>query len=80
MALQFETPGGEIWQMGNISAPVFGAATPEQLMGRLQSLALDPETKRPNADKVKAFADANPRCCSRVVTSPANRCRPATPS
>jgi catalase len=29
-------------------------------MGRLQSLALDPETKRPNADKVKAFADANP--------------------
>jgi catalase len=60
MALQFDIPGGEVWQMGNISAPIFGAATPEQLMGRLQSLALDPETKRPNADKVKAFADANP--------------------
>jgi catalase len=28
MALQFNLPGGETWQMGNISAPVFGASTP----------------------------------------------------
>ena len=28
LALQFNLPGGETWQMGNISAPVFGAATP----------------------------------------------------
>jgi len=60
MALQFDLPGGETWQMGNISAPVFGAATPEQLLGRLESSTPDPETKRPNPEKVKAFADANP--------------------
>jgi catalase len=60
MALQFELPGGESWQMGNISAPIFGAATPAQFLGRLESLAPDPETKKPNPDKVKAFADANP--------------------
>ncbi len=60
MALQFELPGGESWQMGNISAPVFGAATPQQLLGRLVSLAPDPQTKKPDADKVKEFADANP--------------------
>ncbi len=60
MALQFNLPGGETWQMGNISAPVFGAATPEQFLGRLESLIPDPETKRPNPEKVKAFADANP--------------------
>ena len=60
MALQFDLPGGETWQMGNISAPIFGAATPEQLLGRLQSLIADPETKKPNPEKVKAFADANP--------------------
>ena len=60
LALQFNLPGGETWQMGNISAPVFGAATPEQFLGRLESLTPDPETKRPNPDKVKAFADANP--------------------
>jgi catalase len=60
MALQFNLPGGESWQMGNISAPIFGAVTPEQFLGRLQSLAPEAETKRPNADKVKQFADANP--------------------
>ena len=60
MALQFNLPGGESWQMGNISAPVFGAATPEQFLGRLESLAPDPETKKPNPERIKAFADANP--------------------
>ncbi len=60
LALQFNLPGGETWQMGNISAPVFGAATPEQFLGRLESLLPDPQTKRPDPAKVKAFADANP--------------------
>lgn len=60
MALQFDLPGGEIWQMGNISSRIFGAAAPEQLPGRLESLTPDPETKKPNPDKVKVFADANP--------------------
>ncbi|UXH76191.1 catalase family peroxidase [Roseateles amylovorans] len=60
LALQFDLPKGEVWQMGNISAPVFGAATPEQFLGRLESLQPDPETKKANPEKVKAFADANP--------------------
>lgn len=60
MALQFDLPGGESWQMGNISAPIFGAATPEQLLGRLTSLRPDPETKKPDLEKVKVFVDANP--------------------
>ena len=60
MSLQFNLPGGETWQMGNISAPVFGAATPEQFLGRLQSLQPDPTTKAADPAKVKAFADANP--------------------
>jgi len=60
LALQFDLPGSEVWQMGNISAPIFGAATPEQMLGRLESLAPDPETKKPSPEKVKAFADANP--------------------
>lgn len=60
LALQFDLPGGETWQMGNISAPVFGASTPQQFFGRLASLQPDPTTKMPDAAKVKAFADANP--------------------
>ena len=60
MALQFNLPGGEQWLMGNINAPVFGAATPEQFIGRLASLQPDPVTKAADPAKVKAFADANP--------------------
>ena len=60
MALQFNLPGSETWQMGNISAPIFGAATPEQLLGRVESLRPDPATKVADPVKVKAFADANP--------------------
>jgi catalase len=60
MALQFNLPNGEQWQMGNISAPVFGASSPQQFFGRLASLQPDPATKMPDAAKVKAFADANP--------------------
>ncbi len=60
LALQFDLPGGETWQQGNISAPVFGAATPEQFIGRLESLRPDPATRAPDPARVKAFADANP--------------------
>lgn len=60
MALQFNLPGGEQWQMGNISAPVFGASSPQQFIGRLASLQPDPATKMADPAKVKAFADANP--------------------
>ena len=40
--------------MGNISAPVFGASSPQQLLGRLVSLTPDAETKKVDPDKVKA--------------------------
>lgn len=60
LSLQFDLPNNEVWQMGNISAPVFGSATPQQLLGRLQSLQPDPATKAADPAKVKAFADANP--------------------
>ena len=60
LALQFNLPGGESWQMGNISAPVFGASSPQQLLGRLESLTPDPATKAVDPAKVKAFAEANP--------------------
>ena len=60
LALQFDLPGGERWQMGNISAPVFGASSPQQFLGRLASLQPDPTTKVADPAKVKAFAEANP--------------------
>lgn len=60
LALQFDLPNGEVWQHGNINAPVFGAAHPQQFLGRVASLQPDPATKAADPAKVKAFADANP--------------------
>ncbi len=60
LALQFNLPDGEQWLMGNISAPVFGASSPQQFIGLLASRQADPATKMPDPEKVKAFNDANP--------------------
>lgn len=60
LALQFNLPDGELWQMGNISAPVFGASSPQQFFALLASRQPDPATKMPDPAKVKAFNDANP--------------------
>lgn len=60
MALQFNLPNNELWMMGNISAPVFGASSPQQLMDFLVSRQADPLTKAADPAKVKAFNDANP--------------------
>ena len=60
LALQFNLPDGEMWIMGNISAPVFGASSPQQLMDFLVSRQPDPATKVADPAKVKAFNDANP--------------------
>ena len=60
LALQFNLPNDELWIMGNISAPVFGASSPQQLMDALVSRQPDPVTKVADPAKVKAFNDANP--------------------
>jgi catalase len=60
MALQFELPDGELWLMGNISSPVFGASSPQQMLQLVASRQPDPATKAPDPAKVKAFNDANP--------------------
>lgn len=60
MALQFDLPGGEQWQMGNISAPVFGASSPQQFIALVASRQPDPTTKQADPAKVKAFNEANP--------------------
>jgi catalase len=60
LALQFNLPDDEQWQMGNISSPVFGASSPQQFIALLASRQPDPATKVADPAKVKAFNDANP--------------------
>ena len=60
LAIRFETPAGEVWDMANISAPIFGAPTPQVLVEGLLVRRPDPATGQPNAEKVAAFVAANP--------------------
>lgn len=60
LALDFQLPGGERFQMANLSTPVFTASTPETFAGFLESRRPDPATRMPDPAKVKAFNDANP--------------------
>ena len=60
LALQFDLPGGESWQMANVSAPVFFVARPEQFAPFMQARTADPATGKPDPEKLKAFNEANP--------------------
>ena len=60
LALQFQLPGGEQWQMANISAPVFFVSKPEQFAPFVQARTADPATGKPDPEKLKAFNAANP--------------------
>lgn len=56
LSIRFESPAGEVFEMANISAPVFGANTPQALVDGLLSRANDPATGRPNPERAAAYA------------------------
>jgi catalase len=60
LSIRFETQAGDIWDMANISAPVFGSPTPEALVEGLLVRRPDPVTGQPDAQAVAAFTAANP--------------------
>jgi catalase len=60
LALSMKGPGGEAWQMANISAPVFFVNKPENFVKFLEARKPDPATGRPDPAKVKAFNDSHP--------------------
>ena len=73
LALQFQLPNGEQWQMANISAPVFFVSKPEQFAPFVQARTADPATGKPNPEKLKAFNEANPdtlRQAAYLATAP----------
>lgn len=56
LAIRFETPAGDIFEMANISAPVFGAPTARALADGLLARAPDPATGQPNPQRAAAYA------------------------
>ena len=60
LALQFSIPGGEQWMTANISTPMYFVSKPEQFAPFVQVRTADPATGKPDAEKIKAFSEANP--------------------
>ena len=60
LGIRFETAAGDVLDMANISAPIFGAPNPTVFLANLQIRAPDPATGRPNAERIAAFVAANP--------------------
>lgn len=56
LSIRFESPGGDLFEMANISAPVFGADSAQTLVNGLLSRANDPATGRPNPERAAAYA------------------------
>jgi catalase len=59
LSIRFETQAGDIWDTASISAPIFGAPTPEALVEGLLVRRPDPATRQPDAAAVAAFTAAN---------------------
>lgn len=60
LGIRFETAAGDVLDMANISAPIFGAPNPTVFVENLRVRAPDPATGRPNAERIAAFVAANP--------------------
>jgi catalase len=60
MALEFRLPGGQLQHITMINPPMFGAAQPKTFFDNLVAVKPDPETGKPDPNKVKAFLDSHP--------------------
>lgn len=60
LALQFSPANGEVWQMANISTPIYFVKTAEDFVTFVQVRTNDPATGKPDPDKLKAFNAAHP--------------------
>jgi catalase len=60
MALEFRLPGGQLQHITMINTPMFGAAQPKTFFDNLVATKPDPETGKPEPEKVKAFLDSHP--------------------
>jgi catalase len=60
LSFRLENARGDQWDTANISAPIFGAPTPQALVAGLHARAPVPGTNQPDAARVAAFIAANP--------------------
>ncbi|MCX8134113.1 MAG: catalase family peroxidase [Roseococcus sp.] len=72
LAFRLETARGEQWDTASISAPIFGAPTPELLVAGLHARAPLPATGQPDPARVAAFIAAHPETTRQAAWLAAN--------
>ncbi len=60
LGLQFKLPRDQVVNMALINTPVFGAANPKTFYENMLAIRPDPETGKPDPEKVKAFRASYP--------------------
>ncbi|MFZ0790476.1 MAG: catalase family peroxidase [Chromatiaceae bacterium] len=60
MALEFQLPDGGRQHMTMLNTPMFGAAHPQTFLDQMVATKPDPETGKPDPEKVKAFKASHP--------------------
>jgi catalase len=60
LGLQFSLPDGEAWRTAMVNLPVFPVSTPEAFYEQLLASKPDPETGKPDPEKMQAFLARHP--------------------
>lgn len=60
MALEFRIPGGALQHITMINTPIFAAASPASFREALIAAKPDPQTGKPDPEKLKAYAATHP--------------------
>ena len=60
LGLLFSLPDGEEWRTAMINTPVFGVNTPQAFYDRLIATQPDPQTGKPDPEKMAAFLESHP--------------------
>ncbi|WP_238474361.1 catalase family peroxidase [Pseudomonas cavernae] len=60
MALEFKLPANGLQHMTMLNIPIFGAAQPRTFLDQLVAMRPDPQTGKPDPEKLKAFVASHP--------------------
>ncbi|MEN6587488.1 MAG: catalase family peroxidase [Sulfuricella sp.] len=60
MALEFRFPDGSLQHITMLNTPMFGAAQPSTFLAQMIAMKPDPETGKPDQEKIKAFQASHP--------------------
>ena len=80
LGLEFSLPNGELWRTAMISFPVFPFRTPEAFYEQMIASKPDPNTGKPDPDKVQAFLARHPETMAALKIIKSQPAHPGSPT